>query len=210
MPKKSRGRPCAAELQMQINLESMILKIKTGEEIANSLCDKLFALTKGACDEEPGRKRLRRKSSGESSQVGEDDYPFRQVAYHYTLGGLVRTRAQAESPSAQGCSRRVLRVLLPHTIDLDVENCMFTLLHQIMMRLNLQCDIPERIHATMVALATRRDSVIQDDLHLDIRTWKEVLAAVMNGGTVPVSLEKKSFHVPRPRARKICALGGTD
>ena len=194
LPKRtSRGRPQSAELQRQGRIEGTINKIKAGEDLANRLCDKLFTLCKGTSDDEQSRKRLRRKGSAESSQQGEEDYPTRVVQYHYTFGTLIRTRAQAETPSAQGCSRRVLRVLLPHTIDLDIENCMFTLLHQIALRLNIDQDIPQRIHATMVALATRRDGVIRDDLQMDIRTGKEVLAMVMNGGAVPASLEKNTF-----------------
>ena len=36
---------------------------------------------------------------------------------------------------SQSLSRRNLMVLLPHTVDLDIENCMFCIVHQLLEKL---------------------------------------------------------------------------
>ncbi len=84
------------------------------------------------------------------------------VTYRYTLADVVRTRKQSIGRSAQSCPRRVLRHLLPHTIDLDIENCMFTILHQLVKLMGIQ--LPDDLQETLDMCALQRDDVCS--LHL--------------------------------------------
>lgn len=86
----------------------------------------------------------------------------RMVTYRYTLAELVRTRKQSIGRSAQSCPRRVLRHLLPHTIDLDIENCMFTILHQLVKLMGIV--LPDDLQETLHMCAVQRDDVCS--LHL--------------------------------------------
>lgn len=90
----------------------------------------------------------------------------RVVPYHYTLGDLLRTRRQSDCLSAQSCPRRVLKHLVPHTIDLDIENCMFTILHQLVKLMGIQ--IPEDLQDTLVMCAEQREEVCSTHLHTSV------------------------------------------
>ena len=101
------------------------------------------------------------------------------VLYRYTMNGLLRTRRQSMQPSAQNCSRRVLHHLARHTVDLDIENCMFTILSQIVEKLGV--DLPKDIQTTLRLCATDRARICLEFLGCDQATGKHLLTTTMSG-----------------------------
>jgi hypothetical protein len=59
----------------------------------------------------------------------------------------------------RSCSRRLLYHLLPKAIDLDIENCMFVLLSQMIERLDLQHDFMREYLAPIQQCAENRADV---------------------------------------------------
>ena len=59
------------------------------------------------------------------------------VTYRYTQE-YMRTRRYVNGVGAQSCSRRTLKHLLPHTVDLDIVNCQFTIIDRLLDRLETQ------------------------------------------------------------------------
>ena len=100
-------------------------------------------------------RRKARHSRRHSERIMHRFLLERVVSYHCTLGDLLRTRRQSDCLSAQSCPRRVFKHLAPHTIDLDIENCMFTILHPLVKRMGIQ--ITEDLQYTLVMCAEQRD-----------------------------------------------------
>ena len=99
----------------------------------------------------------------------------------------MRTRLVSDGPSAQSCPRRILKHLLGHTVDLDIENCCFVILHQLVQKMNT--DIPEESLQLLALLATERGQFCRDQLHTDVATGKHLLNCLINGGGVPAQWE---------------------
>jgi hypothetical protein len=90
----------------------------------------------------------------------------RVVSYHYTMGNLLRTRRQSDGLSSQSCPRRVLRHLLPKTIELDIENCMFSILQQLIKLLEVR--MPADLQETLDMCAEQRDVVCRTHLRTSV------------------------------------------
>ena len=109
------------------------------------------------------------------------------------MGDLFRARLQATPPASQCCARRMLTHLIPETVDLDIENAMFTLLYQIV--LALKTEFPREQLETHRRCAQERDSVIQTELRTTRSRGKEILNKVMNGGSPPEEIKGSPFCV---------------
>jgi hypothetical protein len=72
------------------------------------------------------------------------------------MDDLLRTRRHVHGTSAQSCSRRVLSVLVPHTRDLDIENCMLSLIVQIIDKLQPTPPPPADVWDVLRRCATQR------------------------------------------------------
>ena len=81
---------------------------------------------------------------------------------------------------AQRCPRRVLVALVPHTVDLDISNCMFTIVHQL---LNMQepTDVPEDVRDVIRRCAEERDEVSTAQ-GVALWIWKGFLTDDMDRG----------------------------
>lgn len=87
-----------------------------------------------------GAKRRRLDGKKSDPQQSQSEAPLLvpvKVSYHYTLDGLVRTRRQADQLSVQSATRRVLAHVASHTHDIDIENCMFVILDQMVTMLEV-------------------------------------------------------------------------
>lgn len=105
-----------------------------------------------------------------------------QVAYRNTFVGdiVVRTRKQAAGPSAQHCSRRHLKHLLPDCRDFDIQNACFSLLSQLVDKMCPRSPTPSEIAQTLQELATNRDECAAK-LGLTKAESKQLLLEVFNG-----------------------------
>ena len=114
-------------------VEKSLGKLLAKEKLAYAFLEHLDSLAPG-----PKRRRLQgKRSTASDSQPDDSSQNGRRqavvesrVAYRYTLGDAIRTRQQATKTSAQRAFRLLLRLIADHTIDLDIENCMFVILDQ--------------------------------------------------------------------------------
>ena len=134
----------------------------------------------------PSRKRLRIKSSNSDTMV-KVQVPY----YSAALGDIIRTRLQGRSPCAQHCSRRVLKQLLGHTVDLDIVACMWVILLHIVK--GLQVPVPEDLLEILRLCAEERDLVCREHLKTDPTTGKSLLTKVVNGGSIPEGFATNEF-----------------
>ena len=132
------------------------------------------------------KRRLLRKSSGTHIVSSE-------VAYHYNHDW--RCRRYARSPmSAQHMDRRLQRVLLNLTHDLDLENCLFSLALQMIERLDIvDKDFWAEELLTLEELATKRAEVCRVELDLPKTLGKLLLHQVFNGAAIPHAYEKNAY-----------------
>ena len=188
------GRKSAAKMSEIRRLESNIEKIKQHEKSLRSFLGSSTSSSKAG----DARRRMTRKTptldeghAGSELPQDAEEFHSKQVQYHFGNDPKysVRSRRYASGDSAQAMSRRLqAQVLDGHTYDLDIRNCCFSLLHQIVAKLEPQPPLPDDLDKLLEELAHRRDSVISR-LSVSQADGKEILNAVMNGGTAPDNLK---------------------
>ena len=126
-----------------------------------------------------------------------------QTSYKYNQP-MLRTRRYAEGLSAQKLSRAWQMVSLPHTVDLDIENCCFVLMLQILDRMEPDHAEWPSVRETLSACAEDREKVIQEQLGVCRGLGKSILLKVFNGGQPPSELSNKPFVKSLQRASLFC------
>ena len=135
----------------------------------------------------PPRRKVRKESSaGKVAQL--------TVEYYYTPAAELRTRRQAASCAAQRLPRRVLVHTCRHTTDLDIENCMFTLLHQVVKSVKVSPVIPLEVLDTLDQCANNRDGLAAEILRTSLGECKAMLTAVFNGGATIKQMERQRIR----------------
>ena len=117
-----------------------------------------------------------------------------ETKYERSFEGLVRTRAYARGPKigAQRMPRVVQRLLCPNTHDL-VENSVFVILRQLLLRLNEDKSIPTMVMETREACAKNRSAICKEKLGMSVEKGKEALHTVLFGGQIPLTLSGNAF-----------------
>lgn len=136
--KGGRGQKSKASTVMVEQLQGEMTKYKKGEDMAIRILNNTT----------PPQPKKVRKASGKSAQPGSAELAAHidiKVPYSFTLADRIRTRLQATGPAAQLCPRRVLVRLCHDTIDLDIENCMSTILYQLFQRIVVSPAMPEKL-----------------------------------------------------------------
>ena len=78
-------------------------------------------------------------------QRRQEDYVNMDVSYTYSLDPTFRTRRIVDGIGLQGVARRYALHLAPHALDLDIKNCQFVLMVQLLKRM-LPCPaLPEEV-----------------------------------------------------------------
>ncbi|CAE6972000.1 unnamed protein product [Symbiodinium sp. CCMP2592] len=176
--------------------------------------------------EKPVRRAVRKKSSAahvEQSLAGqaaassasgarsgnpfagteEDRFVSYDVTYKYKLAD-VRTRRYASFHSAQNLGKAWQTIALDQTVDLDIENCSFTLLLQILDKLKPNHECWSAVRETLSLCSSERNKVIEEKLKLPLSEGKHLLQKVFNGGTPPEELAKNLFIEDLQRASLFC------
>ncbi len=181
--KKKKGKKSKPEQATLDEVQHLADKYEAGERVASTIGKKL---ADKSTEPEAGHTKRRRSVKAPS----EEFHPTLSVSvpYHYTLGTVMRTRRQSQHPSAQTCSRRVLHHVARNTVDLDIENCMFTIIAQLVEKLGVQ--MPGELETTLKLCAHERARVCTEMLRCDLTTGKQVLTATMNGASIPPRWEK--------------------
>ena len=128
----------------------------------------------------------RRRTAQKSAQDYGERYTVPEVAsleskYQYTIAGI-RTRRQLVGMGSQKLSRAQLMVALPQTVDLDIENCGFTLLHQMVEKVNPRL-MPTTDRGLLERCANDRESLCRE-MGVDLNIGKTALMSVLNGKVV--------------------------
>ena len=202
-------------------------KLQKHEACARSLLDRIVDKISQARASDlavPVRRRLAKKASGETAAAsqegasaailpsgsaalhpfhGQDEYVAMPVNYSYKLDGI-RSRRYAESFSVQHLGTAWQSVALCDTLDFDIENCCFTLLVQLLDRMEPQHPAWPKIRETLQMCAEKRTEIIQTKLKLDKTAGKLLLQKVFNGGGIPSHLEKNEFLHDLQRASLFC------
>jgi hypothetical protein len=144
-------------------------------------------------------RRLRAKSPSDPAPsshnviVGMSPLVAKQCRYNYPLGTEFRSRRQVEGVGAQSLPRCFLVSLVPHTIDLDVVNCCFTLSYQLIMKLEVVSTVPAEVLDAIRECAQERRNVCSEHLGVDESRGKSMLTCVFNGGSPPAGFEDNAF-----------------
>ena len=141
----------------------------------------------------PKRARLSMQGPGGGMTTNTVSYPV-QVAW--------RSRRYAgATPSSQGMDRRLQKLLLGHTVDFDIQNCMPVLLYQMIERLGLQDMIVWKEEIDMLKkIAFQREDVCTQDLHVPVAVGKKILHEMVMGST------SIAGRVPKEIADRLGAL----
>ena len=161
--------------------------------------------------ERPTPKRRRRAKTS----VGEDDQPanpFRhlqgrvaaEVRYEYKLQG-VRTRRYAREPFAvQRLSQWMQSAALPHTLDLDIENCCFVLILQMLTKLEPVHDAWPAVQETLRLCAKEHSTVVSNRLKMSLAEGKQLTQKIFNGGAIPPEHARNQFLIDLQTASIFC------
>ena len=133
----------------------------------------------------------------------QDGFVSLPVTYRYKLDS-VRTRRYADGHSVQNLGTAWQAVALADTIDLDIENCCFTLLLQVLEKVEPQHESWPSVKETLRLCATQRKHVIENKLKLTLPEGKFVLQKVLNGGLPPDTLASNAFIQELQRASLFC------
>ena len=77
----------------------------------------------------------------------------------------------------------------PHTLDLDIQNCAFYILHQIIEKTQPKPPLPKDL-ANMFEEATMNRPAFLTRLNVDATEDKKITNTILNGGTPPENLKK--------------------
>jgi len=199
---KKKGRKSKTEQNVIEELTSHIDKLNANEKLSDEIIHKITNLenkfgssassSSSAVRPSPARKKLSKKTSTtDSASVIPDGLVQSKVEYRYTMGELMRTRLVAIGSAAQNCSRRVNVHLLGHTIDLDIENCSWTILYQLVQRLGAR--LPDEVKETLARIALKRRDVCNDDLHSNIAVGKDFFTRLLGGSAIPAQWVGNDF-----------------
>ncbi|CAE7506749.1 unnamed protein product [Symbiodinium sp. CCMP2592] len=132
-----------------------------------------------------------------------DGFVELDVTYKYKLP-CVRTRKYGDCHSVQNLGTAWQAVALADTIDLDIENCSFTLLLQILTKLQPKHECWPAVKETLRLCAKERKHVIENTLKLPLSEGKLLLQKILNGGSPPQELAGNTFVQELQQASLFC------
>ena len=213
-----RGRMPLGLQAEQDKLQGMARKLRAAETLAGKLLGELTAADahchsddgSQSCVQSNKRKRSSNESRASSSaspatrsrrltckqsdpETSRSPMVSKRVTYKYPLSQDFRTRRVAVDLGAQKCSRLLLKVLAPHTVDLDIENCCFTITKQLLQKLELVSPMPVDLFAVVQQCADSRAHVCDEILKVPVAEGKAILNAVFNGGSIPANMTQSDF-----------------
>ena len=119
-------------------------------------------------NESSKRARIVRKTPSNASQprTQEDDVSSQSVV-KYKRKHVWRSRRISEGPSAQSMPQLIQYALLPKTLDVDVINCMLSLLPQVINALGVDPEVWSDQITFSHDLSTDRDKFIKEELKVN-------------------------------------------
>ena len=193
---RKKGRPAKG---VQVNKEIVDQRVEKLEAYENFL--EFFRGSETPPPEK--RRRMTGKSEAAPSTALDSNGMLNvEVTYHYSNDIPVRSRRYARKGSAQTAPRRVQhRTLREHTVDLDIKNCCFVLLRQILNKLQPTPPLPSDLQGLLDSCALQRDEFITKSLNMSVAEGKRILNAIINDGAIPPEMET------HPELLKVKRLG---
>ena len=220
---KGRGKKPAAVEDSLSWWRSLQEKVTNQEQCARSLLDRMdTAVASAARTSEPTPKRRRRQKGGrleeEQSQQAPPESvgacPFAgmprtviDVLYEYKMPELpeFRTRKYAKQRyAAQNLSKSIQAAVLDHTIDLDIENCSFVLMYQLLNKLQPLHPLWAKANQVLRMCAQERSTVIEQHLQTYTCKGKVVMQKIFNGGKIPTEYAKNKFCADLQKTSVLC------
>lgn len=202
---KAGRQPTAAKTNKEYHAEKAA-KILAHESICEALLEQLKNPPPVA-SQSPARKRVRSKGPDlEAPACASSSHPhikqekvkqeegekfmarkfiFVESKYEYPSTTTLRTRKIVQGLAGQKLTRRAQIALLADTHDLDISNSVFTLLSQLVTRLEISPEMPKALRAILEKCAQSRDEICVDVLRKSKTEGKQILTAVLYGGAVP-------------------------
>ena len=187
---KKHGNKGKEETKNLLTITGRRNKLEQAEQVAAKLLGVLQEH-----DSQTASQSSRRK--GKQAPVLE-----RQVTYKSSSSETcpIRSRRTPRNPAAQSCPRRLLALLCPDTIDLDLENAFFCIMSQFMRRLPISRRLHDQVCATLEKCASCRESIIKEDLRASWESGKKALLEVAHGGAGPEFFSGLAFMQELERA----------
>lgn len=131
--------------------------------------------------------------AGKRRRIDAKQTPLQQHTVNYVYNA-VPGRRFVRKFGAQNMPRRALQVLVPHTHDLDICNAVFTIVDQLVARL----DIRDRALygaelETLSRIRNDRTTVIQEELRMPLADGKKLLCAMLGGSGIPQDMRDCAF-----------------
>lgn len=196
--RKGVGRASAATMKLQESLAQASTKMVEAERRADLLLDQMLP---------EGKIVKRRRASKSMPNVKEEaEAVVRQAkcSYHYTEPDTLRTRKQVTGVGAQSFTRRAQAHLLGDTVDLDIQNCLFTLMSQLLDKLIVEPQMPNDVRSALDRCATDRPTVCAEELQMSVEDGKKLLVSIFYGGATPERLRSSQFVQNLQRASVFC------
>lgn len=196
--KNPRGRPTANAKNRKEIFGSKASKAVSHEKNCRSLVQKLKEPVESS-QLSPQRKRQRVKGREEPAVKEEKDgtdgnqLVLFSTSYQYPNTTVLRTRKIAESLGAQKFTRRAQQHLLAHTHDLDIHNSVFTVLSQLLDKLQVFPAMPQDLRSAFDRCVFDRDKVCREVLNVGREEGKCILTATLYGGSIPEHLAGNEF-----------------
>ncbi|CAE7414269.1 unnamed protein product [Symbiodinium microadriaticum] len=127
-----------------------------------------------------------------------------QVTYDQKLDDLIRTRRYANGFSCQKLARVWQTHVAADTVDLDITNCCFVLLLQMLDKLQPQHSHWAGVRETLRECAEDRELAIRHKLKTVPETGKLLLIKIFNGGLPPEEFSRNEFVLKVQKASTFC------
>ena len=212
---RCRGRALNAENMMTFYCSMLPNPQKKGRRTHNveELMHKCHGLVQKAKDHEdrlaalvaPTPRRLSEKKSAQGGAAGEalagDASPTAKWPSHLVAKTVSYKYSPKQSYSIQSCrysgidgaqamSKRLLKhVVDPRTVDMDILNCAFTLLSQIMKKTEPQPPLPSDLSEVLDEIVNSRSTFLAK-LDVEPGEGKKIINTVLHGGAPPDHLKK--------------------
>lgn len=145
-----RGRPDPEENKNKLEMQERGAKLLQAESYGDKLLENLTGRAP--------TKRRRRKTA-EVEVKHEATSMAATCSDHMSGLQSLRSRKHVDGVGAQKFARRVLKVLLPEIHDLDIENCLFTVIAQLLTRLECFPGLPTESLEVLQACCKDRSEI---------------------------------------------------
>ena len=201
-----RGRPTSSAKVLKEKYEEKASKILSHERDCQSLLKKVSdERNPAASQKSPAKKRLRAKAPEVEMKEepvvkqevfdADNQMKISPTTYAYPNTTVLRTRKVVQGLGAQKFTRRAQQHLLSHTHDLDIHNSVFTVVSQLLDKLQIAPALPQGIRSALDRCVSDRDKVCSDELQTSREGGKQILTAVLYGGAIPQRFAGNEFLI---------------